>query len=354
MPDPSDFAAEIKARLKRSQPISLADYMAAANSHYYGTRDPFGARGDFTTAPEISQMFGELIGIWVADLWMRAGSPYFHLVELGPGRGTLMVDALRTMRGFGCEPASVQLVEASPLLRDRQWSILPTAVHHDDIDTLPTDAPLIIIANEFFDALPIHQYVMTGPGWREHLVTVQADAIALTTGSSDKGDAIPVSLRRQPIGTVVETCPVAATIMGKLGGQIAAQGGAMLAIDYGYEGPLAGNSFQALRANAMVAPFDHPGDCDLTAHVDFTALSDAAADAGAQVIGPVGQGEFLSRLGIDVRLAALVAASPDRDAELTGQRDRLVSADAMGELFRVLAVHAPSWPVPEGFLGPAA
>ena len=328
--------------------------MAAANSHYYATRDPLGAAGDFTTAPEISQMFGEMVGIWIADLWQRAGSPAFRYVELGPGRGTLAADALRTMARFGCTPQAVHLVETSPTLRAAQSARLPAAIHHDEIDAIPNDAPLIIIANEFFDALPIHQYVRTVGGWRELMVERTDGKLSAAPGVVPADDNVPALLRGSAIGSIVETAPVSAAIMQGCAFRLARQGGAMLAIDYGYAGPAAGNTLQAVKAHQFVDPFTDPGEVDLTAHVDFTALAVAARSAGATASNLVTQGEWLQRLGIDARLQILTAASPTRAAELTGQRDRLVAPDAMGELFKAMAFTAPAWPEPAGFTGDTA
>jgi len=336
--------------------MTVADYMAAANAHYYATRDPLGAAGDFTTAPEISQMFGEMIGIWIADLWQRAGSPAFRYVELGPGRGTLAADALRTMARFGCVPQDIHLVETSPALRAEQTARLPQAIHHDDLSDLPEDVAPVIVANEFFDALPVHQYVMTDDGWRERMVVRAEGTLVASAGDVPADDVVPPGLRHQPVGTIVETAPAAAAIMQSCAFRLSRHGGALLAIDYGYCGPAAGDTLQAVKAHRFADPFADPGEIDLTAHVDFAALAFAARHAGARVLGPVGQGEWLRRLGLDARLAALAKAAPDRAADLRGQRDRLVEPQQMGELFKVMAVHASGWPTPEGFpdLGAAA
>ncbi|WP_033075558.1 class I SAM-dependent methyltransferase [Sphingopyxis sp. MWB1] len=336
---------EIAAARKRT----VADYMAAANAYYYATRDPLGAAGDFTTAPEISQMFGEMIGIWIADLWSRAGKPPFYYVELGPGRGTLAADALRVMARFGAKPLGVQLVETSPALRAAQLARVPGARHHDEVDSLPDDAPLIIVANEFFDALPIHQYVATEEGWRERMVERQGESLVPVAGEVSADDAIPAPLRASAPGTIVETAPVSAAIMQRCAFRLARQGGAMLAIDYGYSGPAAGDSLQAVKAHRFADPFADPGEVDLTAHVDFTPLAEVARAAGARPFGPVEQGEWLRAMGIDARLVSLSAAAPDRADELAGQRDRLTGANAMGRLFKALALTAPDWPAPAGF-----
>jgi len=322
-------------------PIPIAQYMAAANAHYYATRDPLGAGGDFTTAPEISQMFGELIGAWAADLWDRAGRPPVAYVELGPGRGTLAVDALRVMARAGLTPP-VHLVETSPVLRAAQRERLADATWHDDTTTLPDDVALIVVANEFFDALPIRQLVRSGEGWHERLVACQ-DLLFLPIAGRRVPDAIiPSHLADAPPGSVIETSPTSVAIMRDLGGRLARQGGAMLTIDYGYEGPAIGETLQAVRAHGFTNPFEAPGAQDLTAHVDFATLAAAAASGRAVPHGPVTQGALLTALGIDARAAALgPRVAPDRD--------RLVAPDQMGDLFKALAVTAAGWPQPAGF-----
>lgn len=349
LPDGAPTPENLIRELAAARATTIADYMARANSHYYATRDPLGAAGDFTTAPEISQMFGELIGLWIADLWSRAGSPAFDYAELGPGRGTLAADALRAAARFGCVPRLIHLVETSPTLRAAQTSRLPAAQHHDDVDALPDDAPLLIVANEFFDALPIHQYVRTPAGWRELMVERQGGKLAPVPGDTPADDAIPAALANAPQDSIVETAPLSAAIMQRCAFRLARQGGAMLVIDYGYSGPAAGDTLQAVRAHAFANPFDTPGKADLTAHVDFAALA-AAARAANIVAAPLAtQGEWLRRLGIDARLQALSTAAPDRAEELKSQRDRLVDADAMGSLFKAMAFAAPGWPQPAGF-----
>jgi NADH dehydrogenase [ubiquinone] 1 alpha subcomplex assembly factor 7 len=349
LPTPQELAAQIAAQ----RVTSVADYMGAMNAHYYATRDPLGAAGDFTTAPEISQLFGEMIGIWIADIWTRAGRPPFRYAELGPGRGTLAVDALRVMARFQAVPQSVHLVETSPILAAAQLARIPHAQHHDDVDALPDDLPLVIIANEFFDALPIHQYIRTIDGWRERVVVRKEESLIAVAGDTPADDLIPPALRQHGIGTIVETTPLSAMIMRKCAARITRQGGAMLAIDYGYSGPAAGDTLQALKAHEYVDVFANPGEVDITAHVDFTSLSDAATAAGARCFGPAQQGHWLQHMGVDARTQSLGRAAPDRQADLLGQRNRLVEADQMGQLFKALAITAPHWPTPEGF-GPAA
>ncbi|UVO52575.1 SAM-dependent methyltransferase [Sphingomonas sp. SUN019] len=316
--------------------------MAAANAHYYATRDPLGAGGDFTTAPEISQMFGELIGAWCADLWDRAGRPDVAWVELGPGRGTLAADALRAMASAGLTP-EVHFVETSPTLRAAQAERVPTATWHEDLSTLHDDRPLIVVANEFFDALPIRQIVRRGETWHERLVACQDLLFLPIAGKQIPDEVIPEHLRGAAPGAIIETSPAAVAIVRDLAQRIATQGGAALVIDYGYEGPAVGDTLQAVKAHSYANPFDEPGERDLTAHVDFGTLGIAARTSGAQVAGPIGQGAFLTALGIDTRAAALSQRKPDVETD----RARLV--DDMGVLFRTMALIHPDWPQPAGF-----
>lgn len=322
--------------------------MGAANAHYYGTRDPLGTAGDFTTAPEISQMFGELVGIALADMWDRAGRPDVHYVELGPGRGTLAADALRAMAGAGLTPPA-HLVETSPALRGRQARAVPGAAFHDTVASLPVDRPLLVVANEFFDALPIRQLVRTAAGWQERKVAFR-DGLFLPVPHGPALDGfVPDALADAPRGSILESAPASVAIMATLAERLARQGGAMLAIDYGHDGPAPGDTFQAVATHSYANPFEAPGTRDLTAHVDFGTLRDAARAAGADADGPVAQGEWLRALGIDRRAAALAAANPARAAEVAAARDRLVLASAMGTLFKLVAVRAPGWPAAPGF-----
>ncbi len=327
-------------------PISIAQYMAAANAHYYATRDPLGADGDFTTAPEISQMFGELVGLWCADLWDRAGRPDIAWVELGPGRGTLAADALRAMAKAGLSP-DVHFVETSPLLRTTQAGAVPDATWHDSIDTLPTDRPLIVVANEFFDALPIRQLVRRDAGWHERLVAAQDTLFLPIAGKALPDTVIPEPLRDAPAGSVLEASPASVAIIRSLAERIVAQGGALLAIDYGHEGPALGDTLQAVRGHAFANPFEAPGEHDLTAHVDFTTLAAAAQTAGAVAWGPVTQRDLLGGLGIDTRTSTLARTAPDRAEQLMADRRRLM--DDMGTLFKALAITSPAWPNPAAF-----
>lgn len=307
-------------------PITVAAYMEACNSHYYATRDPLGAAGDFTTAPEISQMFGELVGACLADCWRRAGAPGDSAyAELGPGRGTLAADALRVMRGAGFA-GPVHLVETSERLRAEQAVRVPGAQWHARIEQLPP-VPLLVVANEFFDALPVEQWV----GDEQRLVTLDGESLAFVQG-----------------GLVVERSPARAAAAAALARHIAAHGGAALVIDYGHAQSSAGDTLQAVRAHRFADPLHDPGEQDLTAHVDFAALGDAARGAGAAVTAVAGQGAFLHALGISARASALAARNAARGAEVHAALQRLTDDAAMGSLFKVIAIHHPHWPVPAG------
>ncbi len=336
-------------------PLTVADYMSACLLHpahgYYTTRDPLGAAGDFITAPEISQMFGEMAGLAMAQDWLSRGRPdRFALVELGPGRGTLMADALRAMAVVPglVGAAHVHLVEASPRLRAVQARTLAAfdPVWHDDVGTLPA-LPVLGIANEFFDALPVRQFLRAGALWRERLVGVRDGALAF--GLGDPVDApgharLANRLADTVEGDMVETCGPAAAIAATLGAHIARCGGVLRLVDYGSEASL-GDTLQAVRGHERVPPLTAPGTCDLTAHVDFGAL---AAAAPCTVSPVVTQGVWLERLGITARARALAAAlaGAARDSHVTAHR-RLTHPAEMGTLFRVMALHDDRAPLPD-------
>lgn len=322
--------------------------MGEANAHYYAARDPLGRGGDFITAPEVSQMFGELIGACLADLWVRAGRPTAHYGELGPGRGTLAADALRAMRAAGLQPP-VHFVETSPVLAAMQRERVPQAARHEAITTLPTDAPLLLVANEFLDALPIRQFLRTDAGWRERMVTWSGSGFVPVPGSAPADDAIPASLREAPLGSIVETSPVAAALVGETAQRLKRQGGAAIFIDYGHVASAPGDTLQAVSGHTYAEPFADPGGRDLTAHVDFGAVGAAARAAGLQVFGPVEQGAWLEAIGIAARAEALARAAPARAAEIAAAHARLTRPEQMGTLFKVLAIVAPGWPQPAGF-----
>ena len=309
-------------RIKAEGPLSVEAFMEACNAYYYATRDPLGAGGDFTTAPEIHQMFGELVGAALADVWTRAGRPSDAVyAELGPGRGTLAGDALRVLRRAGFD-GTPHLVETSPALRDRQARLLPEAVFHDSIDTLP-EAPLLLVANEFFDALPVRQFV----DGRERHVVLAAGGLAFDRD-----------------GGIVERSPAREQLAEQLGKRLAACGGAALIIDYGYCGEEQGDTLQAVSGHRFAYVLDRPGEQDLTAHVDFTALGEAARTGGASVSRVVGQGTWLETLGIAARAMALAAKNPQDTESIAAARRRLCDEEEMGRLFKVMAVRSPDWP----------
>ncbi len=343
------LAAALRRVIEADGPVPIGHWMAAANAHYYATRDPLGAAGDFTTAPEISQMFGELVGVWLLDLWLRAGRPAgVRFVELGPGRGTLAADALRAMRSGGLAPP-VHFVETSPALRAKQAEAVPGAAWHDSLADLPDDGPLLLVANEFFDALPVRQLIRATDGWRERMVAAVGELFVPAAGGRPLDRIVPDHLREVAPGSVIETSPASVAIAREIARRLRDGGGAALLIDYGYEGPMLGDTLQAVRGHARANPFEDPGEADLTAHVDFGTLGVAARAEGVHVLGTVGQGAWLQAMGVEQRAAALAAGAPDKAGEIDAARQRLTTPDQMGELFRVLALVAPGWPMPAGF-----
>ncbi|MDG2523625.1 SAM-dependent methyltransferase [Caulobacter segnis] len=344
------------AEISATGPISVADYMLRClhdpRNGYYATRPALGAGGDFITAPLISQMFGELIGLWCAEVWSRLGEPaQFRLVEAGPGDGTLMSDLLRAARlapGF-IAGADLWLVETSRPLRALQAEKLAgaplTPRWADDLDQVPGGAPLILASNELLDCLPARQFVRTGQGWAERLVALDDDgALAFRLGPP----APAPTAAEIPLGVVFETSPVQQAFGSSLGERIARDGGAALLIDYGRDAPGPGDTLQALKDHQKVDPLACPGEADLTVHADFPAALAAARQAGASTAPILGQGKFLARLGIEQRAAALAAARPDRAEVIDRQLARLVEPDQMGTLFKAACVHSQNL-VPPGF-----
>ena len=301
--------------------------MEACNAYYYATRDPFGAEGDFITAPEISQMFGEMVGAALADCWRRAGEPAQTIyAELGPGRGTLASDALRVIRGVGFSGA-IHFVEMSPVLRDAQKAAFPDAHWHEWIEDLPA-RPMLVVANEFLDALPI----------RQHIRGVERRITAAGGGLAFDRD-----------GEILETAPARDEAVVAIARKLVVNGGVALLIDYGHRRTASGDTLQAVRGHRFAALLDHPGEQDLTSHVDFEAVSRAAGEAGAKVSPLASQGAWLKRIGIEARAEALVRSSPDRAGDVRSAFHRLTASDEMGKLFKVVAIHAPDWPAPAGF-----
>jgi NADH dehydrogenase [ubiquinone] 1 alpha subcomplex assembly factor 7 len=349
------LAEELIRRIRSDGPISIADFMVACLADplhgYYTRRDPLGSRGDFITAPEISQIFGELIGIWCLSVWQAMGSPArFVLAELGPGRGTLMADALRAarLRPAFAAAAEVTLVEISEPLRAAQRDALQGLAEPnwiDRIDQLPP-GPLIVIANEFFDALPIRQFVRSGKGWAERVVGLEGDRLAF--GLRPHFSPPPFIAHESPRpGDFYEIRPSAETITEQLASRVAADGGAVLAIDYGHAQRGYGDTLQAVRAHEFDEPLARPGEADLTAHVDFAALAETAAKAGVLVRPIIDQATLLERLGIAARAEAL-ARDKDRavQSSIVAAVDRLTHADQMGTLFKALAFSSSGLSLP--------
>jgi SAM-dependent MidA family methyltransferase len=356
--------AEIRARIARAGPMPVDEFMALClydpQHGYYSRRSPFGAAGDFITAPEISQMFGELVGLWAADVWQAMGRPDpVALIECGPGRGTMMKDVLRAARAVPdfLKAVRVHLVETSPGLRSRQRETLSAAgdapLHwHAAIDEVPA-LPSIIVANEFFDALPVRQAERRPTGWHERMVTVDAgDTLMLTVARdplSEPALTIPSAVAAAPVGDIFEwRSRDTATAIARR----AAPGGAALIIDYGHVRSATGDTFQAVRSHRYANPLAAPGLADLTAHVDFEALGEAAQAAGARVHGPVEQGTWLKRLGIGVRAAVLQAhASAAQRADIAAALHRLTGTgpDQMGAQFKVIAFSRPGMKQLPGF-----
>lgn len=323
------FERALRERIAAQGAITVEAYMEACNSHYYSSRDPLGGKGDFTTAPEISQMFGELVGASLADCWKRAGAPPDAIyVELGPGRGTLAADALRVMARAGFDP-HVHLIETSPRLRQAQAENLEanSVEWHECLRTLPPGQPMLLVANEFFDALPVRQFI----GTKERKVVLAADDLAFDRD-----------------GDIVEDSPSRDRVAGEIGSQLDARGGVAIVIDYGHERSAPGDTLQAVKNHGFAAPLQAPGEQDLTAHVDFEALATSALVGNNRVSRLTSQGEWLAQLGIEARARALSLANPERGKDIHAALERLVSASQMGKLFKVLAVHSKNWPRPAG------
>src|SRR5216683_4365903 len=318
---------------------------------YYVSRDPLGREGDFTTAPEVSQMFGELLGLWAASVWKAIGSPpMLRLVELGPGRGTMMADALRALRVLPplYQSLSIHLVEVNPVLREKQRVTLSgvrNIAWHDSIDEVP-EGPAIILANEYFDVLPIHQVVKRETGWHERTVEIDGNGTLVFGAAAEPIPRfevlLPPLVRAAPVGAVFEWRPDAEIM--KITTRVRDQDGAALIVDYGHLRSDAGDTFQAIAGHSFTDPLQAPGQADVTAHVDFQALAQAAEDMGARVHGPVTQGDFLQRLGIETRAVTLMAkASHEVSEDISSALKRLIGGGrgGMGVMFKVLGISDP-------------
>jgi len=361
----SKTAEKIRGLIQAEGAMPLDAYMQLAlndpDCGYYRTRNPLGRRGDFITAPEISQVFGELIGLWAVDFWQNSGqAELIHFVELGPGRATLTQDAMRAAQIVPpfCQTVKIEFVETSPVLRQQQAANMAQSANvtwHDDINSLPK-APCIIIANEFFDALPIKQFIKTEKGWQERQVDWQNDKFVYTTKNCNLCDIDKVlniaAYGAVQIGDVIEYNPIGQAIMAQSARHICTYGGALLVIDYGYSKPTAGDSLQAVKQHKPIDPLATPGEADLTAHVNFAALQTAAETEGAKTYGPSTQGQVLQQLGIEARFATLKQAhkkAGDKVAALIAAQHRLTAPEQMGALFKVLAITPPTAPIPAGF-----
>ena len=354
--DSLPLEVEIRRRISLAGPMPVRQFMTLCLSHpehgYYMTRDPFGRTGDFITAPEMSQVFGELVGLWAAGVWHLMGSPEnVRLVELGPGRGTMMLDALRAAKVVPAFRSAlvVHMVEISPELQRRQQLALEgidvPVLWHQTFDDVP-DGPLIVLANEFFDALPVHQAIKQINGWYERVIEIDRDG-SFTFGIAN--DVIPLfeqllppSVRDAPIGSLYEWrtdhLPLA------LGQRLVHQGGAALVIDYGHADSNVGETLQAVGGHAFANPLVAPGTVDLTAHVDFHSLAIAVESMGARVHGPIDQGQFLRNLGIEKRATALKSfVTGEKAAELDSAIARMIGTErnAMGKMFKAMAFGDP-------------
>ena len=340
----------ITSNIAGGKAISLADYMEMALQNpdygYYRVRQPLGRTGDFVTAPEVSQMFGEMIGVWAAEAWRQMGKPKpFALVELGPGRGTMMQDILRATSHVGDfhEAKQLCLLDSDKALREEQRQKLGDCAprYIDGVSHLPP-MPALIIANEFFDALPVRQFEKTFRGWSEHMVAIHDDNLVMTQRALDDAEQetlIAADKRASLPGKIVEICPKAQEVMSDLSRHLATQKGAMLIVDYGYIAPSGAATVQAVSNHRPTDIFDRPGEVDLTAHVDFTALAKTAEDAGLDVSPVIGQGEFLKNIGIEIRADSLKKqATMIQAAAIDAALRRLTDEAQMGTLFKVMEV----------------
>jgi NADH dehydrogenase [ubiquinone] 1 alpha subcomplex assembly factor 7 len=355
---PSPLAAALAARIAREGPLTIDSWMSACLADpehgYYRRARPLGAAGDFVTAPEISQIFGELVGAWAATVWTQLGRPTpLRLVELGPGSGALLADARRALARPAADflaAATLHLVEINTLLCAAQRAALGDgAAWHESIDEVPP-GPAIVLGNEFLDALPIRQLIRDGAGWRERVVARRGDGFAAVAGPAVESPDLAPAQAQAADGAIVELGVGARAFVARLAARLAREGGAALFVDYGPPASGVGETLQAASRHATADPFARPGEVDLTAHVDFAALGATVARAGMRAWGPVPQGRFLARLGLHARAARLAAgATAARRAAIEQGVARLIGDSEMGTLFKAFAITAPDSDAPPGF-----
>ena len=341
-------------QINRAGPIRISDYMEICLMHpkcgYYSKKDPFGTKGDFVTSPEISQVFGELLGLCLAQNWLDQGTPSFALVEAGPGRGTLMADILRATKsipGFH-QSMTIHLIEKSQTLIRIQGEHLSkyNVEWHETVESLP-QKPVFFIANEFFDALPIRQFRKDNLGWREILIGIEKNKLSYFLGNKIPLHTIAHRIKDTEIGDIVEICEAAKPIMEELSKRIKMFGGCAIIIDYGSNN-LVGNTFQAVKNHKKIDPLKHPGDCDLTAHVNFNDLSNYATNV--VVAKTTTQGLLLRKLGISERFERLATDLPKiQKLKLRSDKTRLIHSSQMGDLFKAIALVPSKVALPIGF-----
>ena len=369
MPDPdnqSSLALHLDSLIRGNGPLTIEQWMGQVLSHpkygYYMREEPFGVDGDFTTAPEISQMFGEMLGFWAAHTWQQMGAPErINLVEIGPGRGTLLADALRaaqTLPDFA-EAIDLHLVETSPRLRDIQQSALSDqgGTWHHDLSELP-DGPMILLCNELFDALPIRQFIHTAEGWRERLVDLDPESeplapvfrFVVSPGTTAAFALIDDEIKTAGEGSIAELCPGGLRLVHDIAKRLQAQGGAALIIDYGYAASQTGDTLQSVSKHTKHDVLETPGKADICALVNFAMLAQSAREAGAVTSGPIEQGHFLKALGIETRAEKLKSGlSLEKANVIEAALERLTAANAMGKLFKVMAIRPAGAPALAAF-----
>lgn len=324
----------LAAAISRSGPIPLAQFMAAANAHFHANVYP-------VATPETGKMFGELVGLWLTDLWLRMKKPKLHFIEISGGHQMLSADVLRAMAMVGLMPDVHFLGISAARSSLGLW--------HEDLSTLPSDAPLLIIAKDFFCGLPIHQLVKCADGWRQRAIGIVGSVFAPVSGKLVPDHIVPEALRDAAIGSVIETSHAGVTALRLLAEQIVAQGGAAVIVERGYDGPLLGETLTTAGAPMQANPFANPGSQALTAQIDFETLGATGEICGAKVYGPVAQGTWLNSIGLAERTSALAGIKPETAVALEAERAQLVGESKPSQPCRVLAILSPDWPVPDGF-----